>query len=421
MTERRPDRLSTSRRGLLGLGTAAVAGTAAATLTSCDSKGSPKAAPAAKVDFHGARQAGIATAQQDRLAFAAYDLTVSGNPAENRDALRDLLKTWTAAARAMTEGRPVPGENTLGTAPPADTGEAYGTPPANLTITIGFGPSLFDKRFGLADKRPAALADLPHFAGDDLDPSRSNGDIAIQACSDDPMVAFHAIRNLARLGRGTVVMRWSQLGFGRAASTSDKQETPRNLLGFKDGTRNIHGDAKLLDDWVWVGRETDQKWMRDGSYLVSRRIQMRIEAWDRDFLSDQQNVFGRHKYTGAPLTGGDEFDTPDFEARESDGSATIPMDSHMRLAAHENNKGVRILRRAYNFTDGVVASSGELDAGLFFLCYQRDPRTQFVALQHRLSQSDALNEYIQHVGSGVYACPPGVRTDSGYWGDGLLG
>lgn len=414
------DRVRTSRRGLLGLGTAAVAGTAAATLSACDSKGSPRSAPAATVAFHGSRQAGIVTAQQDRLAFAAYDLTVSGSPAENRDALRELLKTWTAAARAMTEGKPVPGDNNIGAAPPADTGEAFGTPPANLTVTIGFGPSLFDKRFGLADKRPAALADLPHFARDNLDATRSGGDIAIQACSDDPMVAFHAIRNLARLGRGTVVMRWSQLGFGRAASTSDKQETPRNLFGFKDGTRNIHGDPKQLDNWVWVGKETDQKWMRNGSYLVARRIQMRIEAWDRDFLTDQQNVFGRHKYTGAPLSGGNEFDAPNFHARAADGSAAIPPTSHMALAAHENNGGVRILRRAYNYTDGVIASSGELDAGLFFLCYQRDPRTQFVALQHKLSRSDALNEYIQHVGSGLYACPPGVTSDSGYWGEDLL-
>ncbi|BCJ27186.1 iron uptake transporter deferrochelatase/peroxidase subunit [Actinocatenispora sera] len=412
------DRFRTSRRGLLTLGTAAVAGTAAGTLTACGSDADAPTEAPAMVAFGGARQAGIATAQQDRLAFAAYDLTVDGTPAQNRDALRELLKTWTAAARAMCEGKPVPGENKLGTAPPADTGEAFGSKPANLTVTIGFGPSLFDQRFGLAAKRPAALADLPKFAGENLDTENSNGDVAIQACSDDPMVAFHAIRNLARLGRGTVVMRWSQLGFGRAASTSAKQETPRNLFGFKDGTRNIH-DAKTMDRWVFVGADTDQKWMRDGSYLVARKIRMRIEAWDRDFLTDQQNVFGRHKYTGAPLTGGSEFDKPNFAAKNPDGSPTIPVGAHMRLAARENNGGVQILRRAYNYTDGMIASSGELDAGLFFLCYQRDPRSQFVALQRKLSAHDALNEYITHVGSGLYACPGGVG-DHEYWGQSLL-
>jgi deferrochelatase/peroxidase EfeB len=415
-------RWRTSRRGLLALGGAAVAGTAAGTLSACDTKASQPSAtdPAAVVDFHGRHQAGIATQQQDRLAFAAYDLTVDGSPTQNRAALRDLLKTWTAAAKAMTAGRPVPGGNTNGAAPPAGTGEAFGSSPANLTITIGFGPALFDHRFGLSGKRPAALVELPHLAPENLDPLRSNGDIAIQACSDDPRVAFHAIRNLARLGRGTVVMRWSQLGFGRAASTSDKQQTPRNLMGFKDGTRNIHGDPKLLDGHVWVGAETDQPWMRGGSYLVARRIQMRIEAWDRDFLADQQNVFGRHKYTGAPLTGSKEFDKPNFHAKDQNGELVIPVGAHMRVAAHENNNGVRILRRAYNYTDGVLPESGELDAGLFFLCFQKDPRTQFIALQRKLGQFDALNEYIQHVESGLYACPPGLTSDDGYWGESLL-
>ncbi|MGA8114728.1 MAG: iron uptake transporter deferrochelatase/peroxidase subunit [Actinocatenispora sp.] len=409
----------TSRRGLFALGGVAAAGTATGALTACDAGSHPAAAPAT-VEFHGRRQAGITTAQQDRLAFAAYDLTVGGSVEDKRAALRDLLQTWTAATRAMTRGRPVPGDNTTGAAPPADTGEAFGTPPANLTVTIGFGPSLFDDRFGLADRRPAALADLPRLPGENLDREKSDGDICIQACSDDPMVAFHAIRNLARLGRGTVVMRWSQLGFGRAASTSEKQETPRNLLGFKDGTRNIHGDKNLLDRWVWVGRETDQSWMRDGSYLVARRIRMRIEAWDRDFLDDQQQVFGRHKYSGAPLTGTKEFDTPDFHAKLPDGTPGIATDSHIALAAHENNHGMRILRRAYNFTDGVLPASGELDAGLFFLCYQRDPRHQFVPLQRKLGTSDRLNEYIQHVASGVYACPPGVPGEGHYWGEDLL-
>jgi len=377
------------------------------------------AARSATVPFHGAHQAGIATPAQDRLAFAAYDLTVTGSTEERRAALIAMLRTWTRAAAAMTAGNPVPGESNLGAAPPADTGEAVGLKPANLTITIGFGPSLFDDRFGLAGKRPAALADLPKLPGEDLDPDRSGGDLAVQACSDDPVVAFHAIRNLARLGRGTAVMRWSQLGFGKASSNGADQQTPRNLMGFKDGTRNIHGeDTATMNRWVWAGSETDQPWMRGGSYMVTRRIAMRIEAWDRDFLKDQQDVIGRYKYSGAPLSGHKEFDTPDFHATGMGGPA-IPADAHIRLAAHENNGGVRILRRAYNYTDGVVPSSGELDAGLFFICFQQDPRKQFVPLQRRLGSMDALNEYIEHVGSGLFACPPGVRPGQ-YWGQALF-
>jgi deferrochelatase/peroxidase EfeB len=416
--------IRTTRRGLLALGGAAVAGTAAAgALAGCDD-GSAKdaAAPApAKVPFYGTHQAGIATAAPARLAFATYDLTLSGSPADNRAALRELMQTWTAAAAAMTEGKPVPGDSTSLVAPPADTGEAYGASPANLTITFGVGPSLFDERFGLAARRPAALADLPKLPPENLDPTRTGGDLTIQACSDDPVVAFHAIRNLARLGRGTVVMRWSQLGFGKATSNGADQETPRNLMGFKDGTRNIDGqDTQLMDTHVWVGGETDQPWMRGGSYLVARRIQMRIEAWDRDFLADQQHVFGRAKYSGAPLTGSKEMDTPDFAAKDASGEPVIPMGAHIRLAAHENNGGIRILRRGYSFTDGIVPASGELDAGLFFIAFQKDPRKQFVPLQRALGAHDALNEYIQHVGSGLFACPPGPSGADHNWLQDLL-
>ena len=408
--------MKASRRGFL-LGGVAVAGAGVGGLVghvADPEKATP--APADRVSFYGDRQAGIATPPQQRLAFAAYDLVTT-----DRAALQQLLKTWTDAAAAMCAGQMVPGDSTTPAAPPADTGEAAGLSPANLTVTIGFGPSLFDGRFGLAGKRPAALADLPRFPKDQLDPRDSNGDLCIQACADDPVVAFHAIRNLARLGRGTVTMRWSQLGFGKAASTSAAEETPRNLFGFKDGTRNIEtSDAAGMDQHVWVGGESDQPWMRGGSYLVSRRIRMKIEAWDRDYLSDQEAVFGRAKVSGAPLTGTGEHDAPDFAATGPDGQPAIPMDSHMRLAAHENNGGVRILRRGYSYTDGMFSDSGELNAGLFFIAYQKDPRTQFVPLQRKLAQNDALNEYIEHVGSGLFACPHGVSTPGDFWGSALF-
>jgi len=418
--------LTSSRRGLLKLGGATVAGVAAAgTLAACNDddhgKSSTAGATTGLVSFFGAHQAGIATPAPERLAFAAYDLTVDGTLAQKRAALQQLLKDWSQAAAAMTAGQAVPGDSDNPDAPPADTGEAYGNPPSNLTITIGFGPSLFDDRFGLAGKRPAALADLPHLAPENLDPTRTGGDLCIQACSDDGVAAFHAIRNLARIARGTAVMRWSQLGFGKATSNGKDQQTPRNLMGFKDGTRNIDGtDDAAMNGHVWVGSETDQPWMRGGSYLVARRIRMHVEAWDRDVLADQQHVFGRAKYSGAPLSGVHEFDTPDFKAVGPDGGPAIPADAHIRLAAFENNNGLRILRRGYSFTDGMLADSGELDAGLFFLAFQKDPRTQFVALQRKLGAHDALNEYIQHVGSGLFACPPGVTKAGDYWGSTLF-
>jgi deferrochelatase/peroxidase EfeB len=413
-----------SRRGFLTLGGAAVAGAGVGALAThaADAGTDHPAAVSDRVPFHGTRQGGIATPVQQRLAFAAYDLTVDGDVAGNRAALQQMLRTWTAAAAAMTAAQSVPGDNGNPAAPPADTGEAVGLPAANLTITAGFGPSLFDQRFGLAGKRPAALADLPAFARDQLDPLTSHGDVCIQACADDPLVAFHAIRNLARLARGTAVMRWSQLGFGKATSNSADQDTPRNLMGFKDGTRNIEtADAAQMNQYVWVGADTDRSWMRNGSYLVTRRIRMLVEAWDRDYLSDQEAVFGRQKVSGAPLGGVHERDVPDFTARNPEtNEPMIATDAHIRLAAHENNNGVRVLRRGYSYTDGMFSDSGELNAGLFFIAFQRDPRTQFVPLQRKLSTNDALNEYIEHVGSGLYACPPGVSGPDDFWGKALF-
>ena len=372
---------------------------------SSGSAGSAGSGDASVVAFRGAHQAGIVTPAQDRLAFAAFDIT-STSP----DDVRSMLETWTAAAEAMAHGNQVPGGATNPAAPPADTGEALGLPASALTITIGFGPSLFDDRFGLAARRPAALAELPALPGDFLQPEISNGDLCIQACANDPQVAFHAMRNLARLGRGTAVMRWSQLGFGRTSSTGSDQATPRNLMGFKDGTRNIKSDqTDVLDQHVWVGDDTDQPWMKGGSYLVSRRIRMLIEAWDRDYLADQENVFGRFKSSGAPLTGKTEFDTPDLTKTDA-GKLVIPATAHIHLASRETNDGVQILRRGYSYTDGIDPATGELDAGLFFIAFQNDPATHFVALQRKLGANDNLNEYIKHTSSAVFACPPGLSA-----------
>jgi deferrochelatase/peroxidase EfeB len=408
-----------SRRGLFGAAGAAVATGVAgyAAHSALATEQSQAADNTGPVEFHGQHQAGIVTPVQDRLHFAAFDVTTT-----KRDELISLLKEWTAAAALLTAGRDI-GQygavNGPGEAPPEDTGEAVGLPPARLTLTIGFGPSLFDKRFGLTSKRPKALVDLPHFIGDDLDPARSGGDIAVQACSDDPQVAVHAIRNLARIGFGRVAVRYSQLGFGRTSSTSKAQATPRNMFGFKDGTNNLKlEDADKLEQQVWVQQEDGADWMVGGSYLVSRRIRMNIEIWDRTSLGEQESIIGRGKGTGAPLGKADEFDAIDFNAKNADGNPKVAVDSHVRLAHPQFNNGAELLRRGYNFVDG-SDGLGRLDAGLFFLAYQRDPRKQFVPIQQQLSRSDTMNEYIVHVGSGIFACPGGVKP-GGYWGDKLF-
>ncbi|MBN9493281.1 deferrochelatase/peroxidase EfeB [bacterium] len=364
--------------------------------------------------LYGEHQAGIATPTQDRMVFAAFDVTTG-----DVGAVKSMLAAWTVAAAAMCAGKQVGDNEKHPLSPPDDTGEAVGLPPSQLTITIGFGPSLFDERFGLAGRKPAKLVQLPHFAADQLDPRKSDGDICIQACANDPQVAFHAVRNLTRLGRGTLATRWMQLGFGKTSATSRAQATPRNLFGFKDGTNNIKGeDTAAMDQFVWVGDEADQAWMKGGSYLVTRRINMHIETWDRDSLKDQEAVFGRFKLSGAPLTGHEEFDAPDLAAKGDDGAEVIPTGAHIRLAAPSRHGGARILRRGYSFSDGADPTLGDFDAGLFFIAYQKDPASQFIAIQKDLAANDALNEYIIHTGSAIFACPGGLQQGE-TWADKL--
>jgi deferrochelatase/peroxidase EfeB len=368
------------------------------------------------VPFEGAHQAGIVTPVQDRLLFASFDVV-----SDDRDELVQVLKDWTRAAAKLTAGRMVGTDNDDPDAPPDDTGEAQGLGPQSLTLTFGFGGSLFDRPgdpFGIQARKPAALVPMPVFARDEIRPEISDGDLAIQSCANDPTVAFHAIRDLARIGRGVVALRWSQQGFGRTSVTDAKQVTPRNLMGFKDGTNNIVvEDAGALDAHVWVGPKDDPAWMRGGSYLVTRRIRMMLEIWDRSTLSDQELTIGRTKGAGAPLGGTREHDVVDLAAEVS-GTPVVPVDAHIRLAAPSENDGIKLLRRGYSFTDGIDPVTNQLDAGLFFIAYQRDPRTGFIPVQHHLA-TDALNEYIRHDSTGTFACPPGV-SPGGFIGASLF-
>jgi deferrochelatase/peroxidase EfeB len=348
------------------------------------------AAPA-RIPFYGRHQAGIATPAQARLRFAAFD-----SIAADRAELRDLMRAWSATAARLCRAERS----------------------SRLTITFGFGPGLFDEdRFGLRAARPAALSPLPAVHGDALDPARSGGDLCVQACADDPDVSLHAVRRLS--SEDAVALRWSQAGFGRASSTTRRQRTPRNLMGFKDGTNNLRGDDPAsMARHVWVGPRDRPPWLRDGSYLVVRRIRMRLTEWDATPVHLQERVIGRRKRTGAPLGGSHEHDPVDLNAGVSGGNPTIPTDAHIRLASPHANGGTEILRRSYNFSDG-VAPDGQLDAGLLFLAFERHPR-QFIAIQRRLGErDDALGNFIVHEASAVFAVPPGARR-GGWVGEGLV-
>ena len=389
--------------------------------------GSTKGPGDAQVPFTGEHQAGITTPAQDRLYFAAFDL----NPGTTREQVVTLLKAWTQAAARMTRGEPARDLTASYDAPPPDTGEALDLSAAHLTLTFGFGPTFFEKdgedRLGIADRKPALLEPLPHFPGDQIDQRISHGDLCVQACADDPQVAFHAIRNLARIGFGTVSMRWSQLGFGRTSSTSTDQQTPRNLFGFKDGTNNLKAEeTDGLDQWLWVGADDDPaaSWLIGGTYLASRRISMVIETWDRAPLREQEMIVGRTRVSGAPLSGGEEFTAPDFHATGRGDKPLIDPASHVAVVHPTAHEGARMLRRGYNFTDGAT-QLGHLDAGLFFLAYVRNPATQFIPVQTAMSRDDLMMEYLKFTSSGLWAVPPGVATGpdgepTGYVGEGIF-
>jgi deferrochelatase/peroxidase EfeB len=404
----------TSRRGFM----TAAGGVVAAASMGGASAAKPIDAPpiAAGVDreaFYGAHQGGIATPPQSHTYIAAFDIV-----ATKRGDVAELLRRWTSAAARMTAGLTAEALGTDLSTPATDSGDALGGRPERLTITFGFGPGLFVKdgkdRFGLAAQRPEAFIDLPKFTGDQLVAERTGGDLVVQACADDPQIVFHAVRQLVRLAYDVANIRWVQTGFlGNCAPKT----TPRNLMGFKDGTANIStADARTMEGFVWVGSEGPE-WMRGGSYVVIRRARIALEHWDRMNIAFQEQTFGRQKYSGAPLGKKHEFDEADLNAVDKDGNPVLPENCHVRLATAASNGGTKILRRGYSYNDGVNLTAErwppwhqgmEYDAGLVFVCYQRDPRTGFVKLFNKMSKFDMMNQFVTHVGSGMFACPGGV-------------
>jgi len=428
-----------SRRGFLtgaaGLAAAAGAGFSAnanGAMTNATASAVPEKQPTEP--FWGSHQAGIVTPAQSYTYFAAFDLV-----ADRRDEVARLLQGWTSAAARMCSGETAQplgdglklaaagsaqakGEGSYELPDPstmaADTGEALGLPPARLTVTFGFGAGLFGKdgrdRYGLSSKRPDALVDLPKFVGDQLVEGHTGGDLSVQACADNPQVAFHAIRQLARLAENVAQIRWIQTGF---IPSYGGQETPRNLMGFKDGTNNpAIDDLKAMEKLVWVGEE-GPNWMLGGSYMVVRRIRIALEHWDRMKVAFQEETVGRQKYSGAPLGKETEFETLNLDATDKDGNPVIAENAHVRLAAAVSNDGARILRRPYSYNDGLNFTAErwppwrqglEYDAGLFFICYQRDPRTGFIKIFERMAKFDMMNQFVTHVGGALFACPGGA-------------
>lgn len=345
-----------------------------------------------KYEFYGDHQAGITTPSQRHIYFLVADLHT-----DKLDDVKQMFKDWTASAVNLTQGKNHVAYSNNEFVPPTDTGEADSLGAYGLTLTFGVSPSFF-KKLGLTAKQPKELADLPLFPRDQLRPELTGGDICIQACAEDPQVAFHAVRQLVRQARSSITMKWSQSGF---VSYDTGNETPRNLFGFKDGTANQE-TMKEADKNLWVD---SPDWFKGGTYLVARKIQMFLETWDRTSLKGQEETFGRHRESGASMGKQGEFDSFDVNEQSANGKAVIPENSHMGLS---KRTGLHMLRRSYSFASGIDPKTGQFDTGLLFISFQKSPQ-QFITIQNALGRVDKMNEYTTHIGSGLFACFGGVK------------
>lgn len=352
--------------------------------------------------FHGPHQSGITTAPQSHAAFVAFDIV----PGATRTEIQGVLRAWSQDAARLTQGR----------GGLADLEPELAEDPARLTVTIGLGPGFFDAA-GMPEKRPSWLAQLPAFPQiDRLEDRWSEGDLLLQICADDPLIVSHAARILASGVRGVARQRWAQRGFRKAVGTDPSGRTQRNLFGQIDGTENPRPDDVDFDQ-ILFSDGSDQRWMRGGSSLVLRRIRMTMDTWEEIDRTSRELSVGRRLDTGAPLTGAEEHDPPDFQAVDDVGLQVIPPESHI-ARARQRNRGEAMLRRPYNYDD--PPEGGEIsNSGLLFTAYQADPVCTYIPVQQRLAEQDALNTWTIPIGSAVFALPPGA-PEGGYVGQTLF-
>jgi deferrochelatase/peroxidase EfeB len=362
--------------------------------------------------FDGVHQAGILTPAPAQATFVALD-----SFAPDRGTLSDALRALSARARELTIGGPVP--LLEADDPPADSGTLG---PVNssdaLTVTTAFGASLFDGRYGLGSQRPRELTQMPTFAIDELDPAQSHGDVLVQVCARQRDTVTHTLRELLRTVHGSLQLRWTIDGFASAARGPSPHNNPRNLFAFRDGTANPPtSDSALMSRLIWAG-SGEPGWAQGGTYQVLRIIRMHVEFWDRVGLSEQENMIGRVRSSGAPLGGSDEFEDPRYDLDPK--GERIPLSAHIRLANPRTQETAdrRILRRGFNYSRGVDAA-GQLDQGLVFVAFNQSPTRQFAAIQQRLLDEPMI-DYITPVGGGYFFAPPGARGGGDWVGSGLF-
>jgi dye decolorizing peroxidase len=354
--------------------------------------------------FHVKHQPGITTPLQASGHLVAFDLA----PGAGRKEAAALLRRWSDTAQRLMAGEPATHD---------DTDIARDAGPSSLTVTFGFGHSFF-ARTGLEKQRPAALDPLPDFSSDHLDKRRSDGDLWVQIGANDALVAFHALRALQKEGGSAARVRWQMNGFNRTPGATSSPRTARNLMGQIDGTRNPKPSDGDFDERIFVPASGEPAWMANGSYAVVRRIRMLLDDWEKLSTHSQEQVIGRRKADGAPLTGGGETTAMDLEKTGSDGTLVVPLNAHARITRPDQNGGAAMLRRPFSFHDG-FDDDGVPDAGLLFIAWQADPLRGFVPVQRKLDRGDALSRYIRHEASGLFAVPGGAAKGE-YVGQRLL-
>lgn len=295
--------------------------------------------------------------------------------------------------------------------------------PDALTITVSVGASLFTPDLGLAALKPRHLSQMEAHPNDALDPALCHGDLSIQFCANTPDTNIHALRDIVKNTPDLLVLFWKQEGTVPPipAVPGQPAQSARNFLGFRDGSANPDSrDEGLMNRIVWVQPgKGEPDWAVGGSYQAVRIIRNFVERWDRTPLGEQEAIMGRRKANGAPMDSGTtEHDVPDY-GRDPQGEKTL-LDAHIRLANPRTaqSEANLILRRAFNYSNGVTRS-GQLDMGLLFICYQADLNAGFVTVQRRLD-GEPLEEYIKPVGGGFFFTLPGVRDDRDWIGRSLI-
>ena len=402
---------SFSRRAFLGtaaLGTAVVGG---ATVGGIALASAREEAPAPARGFHGERQAGVLEQPAPHGLLAGFRCV---DP--DRVALAGTMRRLSDEIEALVGGRPAAELDAQ--LPPTDNGVLGEVTDPGLVATLSVGASLFDGRYGLAARKPRELVTMPFLANDRLDPRRSHGDLLLVLQGREPDVCLHALRRVMRRTRANLVLHWLQDAFTRPdAKPLAGQTQSRNLLGFKDGTANPDAsDAELMRRLVWTS-SGEPAWTAGGTYQAVRVIRMLVERWDRASLTEQENLIGRHKGSGAPLSGSSESEAPVF-ADDPDGERT-PLDAHIRLANPRDRRtaGKELLRRGFSYSRG-MDGAGMLDQGLAFISYQ-SRLAHFLETNDRL-KGEPLEEYLRPEGGGFFFVLPGVTRDGDHLGRSLL-